>query len=612
MTLPRPEYPRPQFRRRRWHNLNGEWAFAFDDDDEGLARSWPSVTAEQLRTGDGPLDLRIVVPFVYQSARSGVADSALHEVIWYARTFDDVREDAAERLLLHLGAVHYRATVWVNGRQVAEHEGGQTPFGADVTHAIEPNGNVLVVRVEDPHTDLTIPRGKRYWHEEPAGIFYRPSSGIWQTVWLEPVAALHLADSLRLSGDIDAAELTLAAEVHGPHEGASLRVQVRFGDVALADDRHGLTTADLERRYALRPAQAEHVADHHGLALWSPETPNLHDVRLELSDARGRVVDVVDTYLGLRKVEARDGRVHLNHRPYYQRLVLDQGYFPGGLVTASEDDEYRRDIELAKELGFNGARKHQKSEDPRWLYWADRLGFLVWGEAASPYRYSEAMVGRVLDQWREAVLRDRNHPCIVTWVPVNESWGLPNLRTDPRHRNLVLALTALTRALDPTRLVVSNDGWEQTGGDLCAIHDYSDAATLRERYASSAGALSAEPAGKPLYAPGFAHEGQPVLVTEFGGLALGHDAATWGYHAEADADEFAQGYAAFVAALAASATVQGFCYTQLTDVEQEANGLLTSDRKPKADPALLRRATQQAPARPGAEARDETGSDPFH
>ena len=610
MTVPRPEYPRPQFRRQRWHNLNGAWAFAFDDADEGLARSWSSVTAEDLHAGNGPLGLTIVVPFVYQSARSGIADSALHEVIWYARTFDDIREDATERLLLHLGAVHYRATVWVNGRQVAQHEGGQTPFGADITHAVEPAGNVIVVRAEDPHTDLTIPRGKRYWHEEPEGIFYTPCSGIWQTVWLEPVAALHIADTLRLSGDIDAAELTIAASVEGPHAGASLAVQVRLGDLVLVDDRHGLTAADLERRYSLlspRAGLGPHVADTSGLALWSPEAPHLHDVRLELSDAEGRVVDTVDSYLGLRKVEARDGRVHLNHRPYYQRLVLDQGYFPGGLVTASEDDEYRRDIELAKELGFNGARKHQKSEDPRWLYWADRLGFLVWAEAASPYRYSEAMAGRVVSQWGEAVLRDRNHPCIVTWVPLNESWGLPNLRTDPRHRNLVLALTALTRALDPTRLVVSNDGWEQAGGDLCAIHDYADAATLRARYATAARALASEPAGKPLYAPGFAYQGQPVLVTEFGGLALGTDPATWGYHAEADAGEFAERYAEFVAALVASETVQGFCYTQLTDVEQEANGLLTVDRKPKADPALLRQATQQAPAPPGLQARHETG-----
>ena len=583
-TVPRPEYPRPQFRRQGWTNLNGEWRFAFDDGDVGLAEGWQNVTAAGLE--GSRFDRSITVPFSYQSRLSGIGETAFHDVVWYARTFEHSPGGDDERLLLHFGAVDYRATVWVNGAHVASHEGGHTPFSADVTFALGEGENALVVRAEDPSRDATIPRGKQYWKEESEGIFYTRTTGIWQTVWLEPVGRRRVG-SLRLTTDVDDASLDVEAAVEGFGPGMALRLVVSFEGEVVLDDRVTVTSPVVRRRLPLiHPGEAPdtpHLSRWPGANLWSPEEPNLYDLRLELLGADGEALDSVDAYFGVRKVEARDGRVYLNNRPYYQRLVLDQGYFPDGILTAPADDDLRRDIELAKAMGFNGARKHQKVEDPRWLYWADTLGFLVWGEMANAYQYSEDYVRRITAEWQEAVRRDYNHPSIVAWVPMNESWGVPSLATDPAQREHLLALYHLTRSLDGTRPVVSNDGWEHALTDLCNIHDYRDAGALSETYATRESSVTAAPVGRPIYAPGHGHRGEPILLTEFGGIAFAGEDGGWGYSTVADAGEFLVRYEAMIEALLACDPVQGFCYTQLTDVEQEVNGLLTYDRKPKAD-----------------------------
>lgn len=320
--------------------------------------------------------------------------------------------------------------------------------------------------------------------------------------------------------------------------------------------------------------------------------PQYYDLKVELLDPNGEVLDTVESYFGMRKIETRDGKVYLNDRPLYQRLVLDQGYFPGGLLTAPTDEDLRRDIELAKEMGFNGARKHQKIEDPRWLYWADTLGFLVWGEMANAYTYSPDYVRRIIAEWQEALCRDHNHPCIIAWVPMNESWGVSELATDPKQREHLLALYHLTRSLDSTRLVISNDGWEHALTDLCTIHNYHDVEDLAASYATSESGVAARPVNRPIYVPGYGYRGEPILITEFGGIAFSGGRRTdWGYRTVADAGEFLERHEALIAALIHCEPVQGFCYTQLTDVEQEVNGLLTFDRTPKADLARIRDAT---------------------
>lgn len=596
-SVPRPEYPRPQFHRPDWVNLNGEWAFAFDDEREGLPGGWQNVCAEQLRNDRSSFDRTITVPFGYQAPLSGIGDRAFHDVVWYARIFHtpSLDEDGG-RLLLHFGALDYRATVWINGTQVASHEGGHTPFSADVTDTLRERENVIVVRAEDPSHDVTIPRGKQYWKEESEGIFYTRTTGIWQTVWLEPVGRRRIA-SLRLTPDVDRARVDVEVNVEGFEPDLVLRLIVTREGERVLDDRAALLSPLLKRSLPVvksgEAPETPHLSEWPTPALWSPEHPNLYDLRLELSDAGGRVLDVVDSYFGMRKVEVRDGKVYLNNHPYYQRLVLDQGYFPDGLLTAPTDDDLRRDIELAKGMGFNGARKHQKVEDPRWLYWADALGFLVWSEMANAYRYSPEYVRRITNEWQEAIRRDYNHPCIVTWVPMNESWGVPNLFTDRTQVEHLLAMYHLTRSLDGSRLVVSNDGWEHAHTDLMTIHDYRGAKALAESYASPESVIAAEPAGRPAYVPGFASRGEPILVTELGGLAFDSEEEGWGYSTVANAEELLERYGALVSALLESEAVQGFCYTQLTDVEQEVNGLLTYDRRPKADLARIRKITSQ-------------------
>lgn len=591
---PRPEYPRPRLVRERWESLNGPWRFAFDDADNGVADGWHRLTAASLEAG--PLDRSITVPFAYQSERSGIGDPAAHDIVWYGRTFTDPRKDRSERLLLHFGAVDYRAQVWVDGTQVATHTGGHTSFSADVGDALVGDGpHALVVRAYDPFEDLTIPRGKQFWQTPSEGIFYTATTGIWQSVWLEPVPAAHVRQ-VHLTPDLAAGVVDVDLGVSQAAVGATARVHVTLDGRTLVDDHLFVTGPRLHRRVSVVPPQGAvgaNAGNHQGVAAWTPERPVLHDVEIQLVGADGVAGDRVDSYVGMRDVQVVDGEVRLNGRPYYQRLVLDQGYFPGGGLTALSDDDLRRDIELAKELGFNGARKHQKIEDPRWLYWADRLGFLVWEEMPSAYRFSPEAVQRITAEWAEAVERDRDHPCILAWVPMNESWGTPNLTDDPRQRAHLQALYHLTHTLDGSRPVVSNDGWEHAISDLLTIHHYGSAEKLAAHLGSVVDAVAAQPAGRAIYTTGHHHRGEPLLLTEFGGVAVAPDAETWGYDSVADGESLGRAYDDLLRAVVANPAIRGFCYTQLTDIEQEANGLLTFDRKPKTDVEALLRATTQ-------------------
>jgi beta-galactosidase/beta-glucuronidase len=532
------DYPRPNFRRSRWISLDGDWDYG-----AGHTESF---------------ERKIVVPFCPQSSLSGIGDPAPGDVVWYRRRFD---APEAERLLLHFGAVDYRATVWVNGEEVARHEGGHTPFSTDISRVAGRRGNVLVVRAEDPLSDRTIPRGKQHWTARPEGIFYTATTGIWQTVWIEPLPERSI-NGLRLTPDLDRG--TVGVEVDADGE-----VEV----VATFEGR------EVGRRKDSGVIQLDSIHP------WSPEAPRLYDLVVSLAH-RGHEVDRVESYFGLRKVETRDARFWLNGAPYVQRLVLDQGYFPGGLMTAPSSADLRHDIELAMAMGFNGARKHQKVEDPRWLYWADRLGFLAWGEMPSVREHSAEAERRFIAEWSDAVRRDRDHPCIVAWAPVNESDGLS---ADPSA--FLEEVYLRTHELDPTRPVVSNDGWEHATTDLCTLHDYATADVLRSRYRSVESALDPSFRARAPYLPGYGYRGEPIVLSEFGGVAMAGAGGT-GYSEVFGADGLLQAYQEMIEALMDPGPVQGFCYTQLTDVEQERNGLLTFERKPKIDPALLHPITQ--------------------
>ncbi|ADU29314.1 glycoside hydrolase family 2 protein [Evansella cellulosilytica] len=576
MSIPRPEYPRPQFVREKWINLNGEWQFDYDDENKGLENKW-------FKKEHNHFSKKINVPFSYQSELSGIGETAFHDLVWYKRSFTVPADWAGQRIHLHFGAVDYRTWVWVNGEFVTYHEGGHVPFQADITDVLLDEENEVVVRVEDPSKDLDQPRGKQYWEEKSEGIFYLRTTGIWQTVWIEAVPTTFL-EKVKMTPDIDKDELTVEYVVNGGKPDYQLEIEIMFDGNHVSHDVIQLTTNKGTRSILLNDFNV-----HGPGRLWSPENPNLYDINFRIKDGLD-VVDEVTSYFGMRKISIENGIVMLNNHPYYMKLVLDQGYFPTGMLTPPSDEDIKNDIKLTKEMGFNGARKHQKIEDPRYLYWADKLGILVWGEMANAYTYTNDAVRRMTAEWQEAVERDYNHPSIVAWVPVNESWGVPRLLSDKRQQDHTLAMYYLTKSLDATRLVISNDGWEHTKSDMCTIHDYeSDKEVLKERYNTVENIMKSLPGNRLIYVPGYKYDGEPIQVTEFGGIAYKKsDWDGWGYSGATNDKDFEEKYYKVVSAMLESPLVQGFCYTQLTDVEQEINGLLTYDRKPKIDLDIIK------------------------
>ncbi len=579
--IPRPEYPQPQFQREHWVSLNGQWEFEFDDRNQGLAEDWPAAAKNLTR--------QITVPFCFESKRSGIGDTSFHQWVWYRRAISVPQAWSGRRVLLHFGAVDYRAMVWVNGCFAGRHEGGNTPFAFDITRHLKPAGNTLMVRAEDPPTDRYIPRGKQYWEPKSASIFYTRTTGIWQPVWLEAAGDSYLT-SVRISPDSNGT-VRFDARVARPQPDLELHASIAFDGKRTAQ---GSASAAGPRSTVLSS-----VADPQ---FWSPGRPRLYDVTFELR--RGTtVLDRVSSYFGFRTVTTDNGQVLINGRPTFLKLVLDQGYWPDSTLTPPSDDAIQYDIRMTKEMGFNGARKHQKLEDPRFLYWADRMGFLVSSEMANAYLFDDQYVERFTREWMEAVERDYNHPSIVIWVPINESWGVPNL-SDSRQQNHLKALYTLTRSLDSTRLVVDNDGWEHSDlTDLFALHDYTRSGDLLyERYKDlgKPGARVPNNARAAL-APGFAYNGTPFYLSEFGGIAFippGHEVPkeSWGYSGvEKTADAALERLRGLYNAIARVPAWSGLCYTQLTDVEQEVNGLMTYDRKPKFDVKVIRQINEMIP-----------------
>ena len=590
-------YPRPQLQRAQWQDLGGAWDFAHDDQDVGRGQGW--------WRGDGPFDRTIEVPYPPESELSGIHDPAVHPVVWYCRVVRIDPVGPGRRVLLNVGAVDYRAEVWVNGSLVVRHEGGHTPFHADITDALDPTGDqVVVVRAEDPVDDPAQPRGKQDWRPEPHDIWYHRTTGIWQPVWWEVVGDRHLT-RLDWTADLVRGQVTLEAELSGmPVEGTRLEVRLTRPDrvVAEAVVRVGTSTAVC----VLELPEARHGQDL-GDLLWTPEHPNLLDARVALVAPDGTLLDEATSYVGYRSVGVGDGRFVLNGRPYYLRLVLEQGYWPQSHLAAPDDDALRAEIEAVKSLGFNGVRIHQKIEDPRFLAWCDRLGLLVWAEMPSAYAFNPTAVLRVVQEWTEAVRRDRSHPCVVTWVPLNESWGVETIADTPAHRDYATALYHLTKALDPTRPVIANDGWEHTRSDILGVHDYAPRGELlTERYRDP-GAIDRavgdrSPGGRRVLLEGERDRSRPVVLSEFGGLSLTPaEGQEWfGYATVQTADEYLERFAGLVDALLDNPEIAGFCYTQLTDTEQERNGLLAADRTPKLDPervhAIVTRPARAVPS----------------
>jgi beta-galactosidase/beta-glucuronidase len=554
-AMPRPEHPRPQFYREAWENLNGEWEFAIDRGASGDARG--------LHLPGTPYPGRITVPFCPESALSGVLEKDFLNCVWYRRTIHIPADRLQGRVLLHFGAVDYRCTVFLNGKACGEHRGGYSSFCFDVTDALRPGDNTLTVRAEDDVRCGAQPSGKQSARYASYECYYTRTTGIWQTVWLEYTPQVSLA-SVQVDADMHGAAVFTAA-LRGQGD-CLLETLITFEGEPAAHCRtplHGGCT-----RFALQVDSPR---------LWDIGEPNLYDVSYRLYQG-GELVDEVRSYLGFRTVELRDHAFYLNGRPVFQRLVLDQGFYPDGVYTAPTDEALKRDILCAQALGFNGARLHQKIFEERFLYWADRLGYLVWGEHASWGLNITGPEGLVnfLPEWLEAVNRDRSHPALIGWCPFNETWDQDFRRQDDR---VLRAVYQATKAVDPTRPVIDTSGNFHVATDLYDIHDYEqDVSTWQKRY----GAVT-EREVYETFPNRQQYGGQPYFISEYGGAwwAPGQDEG-WGYGKTPETEEeFVARYVGLTRALMDNKAICGLCYTQLYDVEQEQNGLYTYGREKK-------------------------------
>jgi len=569
------DYPRPQFVRKNWQSLNGKWEFEFDDTNKGIEEKW--YRKERLSS-------RIIVPFGFQTKLSGINDKNFHDHVWYARDFSIPSNWKGKEIIIHFGAVDYETRIWINGKEIGDHSGGHTSFSFNITKYLKENENRIVLWVEDTQ-DTDQPRGKQYSNLKPEGCFYDRTTGIWQTVWLEPVPASRI-ENIKFTPNIDSKEIEIETIISGdlPDEFISLEISFKGKKISRAVVRsdHGICKTTVKIK---------------NMKLWSPEEPNLYDVDVVLVNGKKKL-DEVNSYFGMRKISVKGNKILLNNKPYYLKLILDQGYWPDSLITPPSGEALKNDVVFSKMFGFNGCRKHQKIEDQRFLYWADKFGLLVWGEMANAWTFSARAEKMFLKEWPEVIKRDYNHPCIITWVPFNESWGIKEVFQDVRQQEFVKKVVLITKEMDKTRLVIDNDGWDHIETDLVTIHDYSAAsADFEKNYAQFKKDKKTFPVphNKQTYAQGYSYDGKPILFTEYGGIAFKMPDREYGkedrgYHdTETEENKLVERFRDTTQAIMKMDFCCGFAYTQLTDVQQEINGLLTFDRKTKVDPKKIKK-----------------------
>ena len=561
MKYERKEYPRPQFKRDGWQSLNGEWEFCFGDKQN--------------------YDRKITVPFSYQWEASGINDKAVHDTVRYRRRFTVTEKN--KRALLCFNAADYETDVWINGGHVVRHTGGFTPFSADITDYLKDGENEITVRCKDT-LETAVPRGKQSWTGEQFSCFYYPNSGIWGSVWIEFFGG-DCIENYSLQSDIDNRAIygyieTLYAKADG------LEIILSFKDKVIKKQRISLDG----KRTKFNISLADNAFDFGGM-LWRTDNPNLINVDFKLYMG-GEVCDEAHTRIGLRKISIENGKICLNDRPLFQRLILDQGYWQESGLTPPSAEALKKDIELSKAMGFNGARKHQKLEDPYFYYYAEELGFLVWAEMPSAYTFCGEEAKAITNEWQEVINVAKNFTSVIAYVPLNESWGVREIKTSKEQQNFAKSLYYLTKSLDGTRLVSTNDGFENIeDSDILSIHDYDikSADEFPVKYNGNYDGM--HPQGWALFADGHKYKGQPVLFTEFGGIAFVNQAngEAWGYgNGAKDGEDLCSRLEQLIIGIAKT-EFQGYCYTQLTDVQQEVNGLLYADRTPKVDTDRLKK-----------------------
>lgn len=574
MNIPRPEYPRPQFVREKWINLNGEWEFEIDNGKSGRARKLYENTE---------LGGKILVPFCPESELSGVGNKDFMYAVWYKKEFNLPDDWNGSLVYLHFGAVDYYTEVWINGQSAGTHKGGYSSFHFDITKLVKPGSNTIALCAEDDTRSGLQPSGKQSDKYHSYACMYTRTTGIWQTVWLESVPETNIS-SFRITPDSDNSCVHISYVIKGVSSNCRLTARATFNGKTVGSDTIVVNSHSINQTLRLSEAH-----------LWQPGNPALYDLELTL-EKENKIADSVSSYFGLRSVTWDNNVMKLNGKPLFQRLVLDQGFYPDGIYTAPSDDALKNDIEISMGLGFNGARMHEKIFEPRFIYWADRLGYLVWGEHANwglDITTSEGLEA-FLPEWIEALERDFNHPAIIGWCPFNETWDLDGTKQD---NNVLDVVYRATKSIDPTRPVIDTSGNFHVITDIFDIHDYEqDVGAFEAKFEGmkSGGEAYNNFPNRQTY------QGQPYFVSEYGGIWWDPNASMengWGYGNRPDSEAaFLKRYEGLTTALLTNPRICAFCYTQLYDVEQEVNGLYTYDRKPKFDPEIIRKINLQKAA----------------
>ncbi len=565
-------YPRPQLLREDFELLDGVWGFGFDDNNEGEKNGW---------SGGFDKSYDITVPFTYETKKSGIGDETVHENVWYQRELNLTEEWAKNHTLIHFEGSDYITKLWVNGIFIGTHRGGYSRFSFDISNAVAVGKNKLVVKVEDSLDD-TIPRGKQRWAGENFGCWYVQTTGIWKSVWVENVAASYI-ESIKITPDVTEGCVVVEGKVNGNGQAELFsNIEVNFKDEKIA---RVCVEVNRNEFYAKIPVSAK--SNPWGVYHWSPEEPNLYDLKITLKSEKENL-DEAYSYFGMREIRIRGRNILLNGKPLYQRLILDQGYWEDSHLTPPSEEALVEDIDKIMALGYNGLRKHQKVEDERFLYHCDVKGMLVWSEMPSAYRYNDDAVEAFTTEWLSVVRQNYNHPCIITWTPINESWGVKQVETDYKQQKFTETIYNLTKSIDDMRPVIVNDGWEHTVSDIFTLHDYEETGeAFYNRYIKQDELLNAEiyhNGFKSSLAQGYGYKGQPVIISEYGGIAFSNEQVGWGYGNKVGSEEeFIKRFDSITSAIKKLDYICGFCYTQVTDVQQEINGLMDIKRNYKVD-----------------------------
>lgn len=574
------DYPRPQFVRKEWQNLNGEWNFVFDDSDEGENKEY---------FNQFPIGKKINVPFTYETKLSGIASEEVHYIVWYHKKIKITKEQIEDnKIILNFEGSDYKTKIWINGHYVGENIGAYSRFSFEIEKYIVQGDNDITIKVEDSLSKEQ-PRGKQRYRKESWKCWYIQTTGIWKSVWLEWVSKEYLKgvkitpkkDSVKLEVETNLLEQDIEKEKY------YIEVEISFEGEALNKVKQSLN-----ENYQTMEVKIVQEGSDHKIQEWSTNRPNLYDISYKLY-CNDKVIDMVYSYFGVREISIQDNKIYLNKEQLYLKLILDQGYWEESHLTPPDEESLVKDIESVLALGYNGLRKHQKIEDERFLYWCDVKGVLVWSEMANCYQFDDNSLQNFTNEWIKVVRQNYNHPSIITWVPINESWGVPEVSNSVEQQNFINSLYYLTKSIDNTRPVISNDGWEHTISDIITIHDYKqEAELLYQEYTDKDKTVLnnlKEHNGKHrLFANGYQYQGQPVIMSEYGGIAINSEKG-WGYGKQVeDEKELIERFMKLTKAVKDIPYITGYCYTQLTDVQQEINGLMDEKRNYKIEPSIIK------------------------